>query len=114
MYIKSRSTHRKLPELNARIMREKPDIIATKETWLQTEINNAELNLYDYVLLRRDRVNRRGGDVIVYTSSSLNSTFTSLPADAEATDRFEAIYCGIHQHCSSMPLLVIYRSTSAS
>ncbi len=65
-------------------------------------------------MFRRDRVNRRGGGVIVYISSSLNPTSASLPADAESTDEFGAIYCGIHQHHSSFPILVIYRTPSAS
>ncbi len=108
MYTNNCYIHRKLTELNARIMLEKPDFIAITETCLQTLVNNADLHFDDYVSFRRDRVNRRGGGVIGHISSSLDP---SLPADAESTDGLEAIYCDIHQHC--LPILVIYRSPSA-
>ncbi len=64
-------------------------------------------------MFRRDRVNRQGSGVIAYISSSLNPTCTNLLADAESADGFEASFCETHQHRLSLPILVIFLSSSA-
>ena len=41
-------------------------IIGITESWANTDITDAELELTGYIMFRRDRIGRRGGGVILY------------------------------------------------
>ncbi len=49
----------------------KPHIIGITESWANNDITNAELGLEGYVMFRKDRMGRRGGGVLLYTSRKL-------------------------------------------
>ena len=44
----------------------KPHIIGISESWENNAITDAELGLEGYVMLRKDRMGRRGGGVLAY------------------------------------------------
>jgi hypothetical protein len=59
----------KRDELELYVIEEKPDIIGITETWANTSIGDAELNLDGYRMLRKDRITGkkiRGGGVLLY------------------------------------------------
>jgi hypothetical protein len=47
-----------------------PNIIALTETWLDAEIHNNMIELNNYKLFRKDRINGRGGGVCIYENES--------------------------------------------
>ena len=48
-------------------------IIALTETWLNSNISDAEVSLPGLTLFRRDRLERKGGGVAVFVSESINA-----------------------------------------
>lgn len=52
-------------------------LICLSETWLRPEITDEMVAIPDYILLRRDRVGRRGGGVGLYVHRSLNASIIS-------------------------------------
>ena len=65
--LNARSIINKKNELNIMVDDIKPHIIGTTESWAN---NDAELGLEGYVMSRKDRIGRRGGDCY-YTSRKL-------------------------------------------
>ena len=54
------------------LMREKDyDVLAVSESWLNSTVTNAEVEIDGYKLTRLDRLGKSGGGVCVYTRSSL-------------------------------------------
>ena len=62
----------KLDELYLLTTRFSPDIICISESWLSSDVPDGMCNLSDYILYRRDRVDRIGGGVMCYVRSWLN------------------------------------------
>ena len=61
----------KLDEMYSMLVLENQfDIICVSETWLDSSISDAEVELYGYQLFRNDR-NRHGGGVAIYAHNSL-------------------------------------------
>ena len=50
-----------------------PHIIDITESWANKETSDAELGLTGYVMFRRDRIERRGGGVILYIKESIQA-----------------------------------------
>ena len=64
-------------------------IIGITESWATKDIADAELELTGYVSLRRDRIGRRGGGVILYVKESIWAY--EIKSEKE-TDRDEAVW----------------------
>ena len=60
-----------IDELRIFISDQTLDILAINETSLDSSINNQEINLPGYDIIRKDR-NRNGGGVCIYIRSSIN------------------------------------------
>ena len=60
-----------LKELLYRNICEMPDIFGVSETFLNADIYNKELVINGYSVLRRDRVDRGGGGILVYVRQNL-------------------------------------------
>ena len=58
-----------------------PDIVVATETWLKPDIHNAELEMDEYAVYRRDRRNNIGGGVLIAVHKSINSTETNIETD---------------------------------
>ena len=54
------------------LMREKKyDVLAVSESWLNSTVTNAEIEIEGYKLTRLDRLNKTGGGVCVFTKAAL-------------------------------------------
>ena len=80
MYYNARSLLPKIDELRALSMTVKPHVICIVETWLDESIQDSELSIENYNLVRLDR-NRHGGGVLIYVIKSLshNHVFSGSP-----------------------------------
>ena len=58
-------------ELDIMVDEIKPHIIGITESWANNDITDAEFGLEGYVMFRKDRMGRRGGGVLLYTSRKL-------------------------------------------
>ena len=68
-----RSIVNKKNELNIMVEDIDLHIIGITESWANTDITDAELGLTGYVLFRRDRIRRRGGEVILHVNESIQA-----------------------------------------
>lgn len=55
-----------MDELALIVATHKPGVICLTETWLSSDIENHIVRLAGYSLVRSDRLNRKGGGVLVY------------------------------------------------
>ena len=69
-----------------------PHIIGITESWANTDIADAELELTGYVMFRRDRIGRKGGGVILYVKESIQAYEIKLESKAVYD---EAVWCKI-------------------
>ena len=68
----SRSILPKVPEIRHEVYAgRRPDVIAVTESWLKDSVPDDALSLPGYDIHRRDRMIRRGGGVLLWTSSAL-------------------------------------------
>ena len=72
-YVNARSIVYKMSELELYILEEKPDIIGITESWAFSDLQNSELHLEGYILLRKDRIlgEKVKGGVCYYISTML-------------------------------------------
>ena len=103
-----RSLRHKMDEIIQISISKKPDIIAFTETWLSSDISNAEIAIPGYDAWRTDRLaDRTGGGVVLYCKA----LFRVTQIDASASeDGCETIWCKVHDGKRSSILGVIYRS----
>ena len=69
-----------------------PHIIDITESWANTDITYAELGLTGYVMFRRDRIGRRGGELFLYVKESIQAYEIKLEREAYCDD---AVWCKI-------------------
>ena len=70
---KCKEHSKKKNEFNIMVEEIDPHIIDITESWANIDITDAELGLTGYVMLRRDRIGRRGGGVILYIKESIRA-----------------------------------------
>ena len=101
----ARSIRNKFSEFRALIASVVLDIVCITETWINTEQVDfeGEFNLPGYTLVRKDRVTRKGGGVLIYVRSHLNG----LPAPVDSP--FELTGVCIKGTLSSLAIYVVYR-----
>ena len=80
--LNTRSIVNKKNELNITVEDINPHIIGITESWANTDITNAELGLTGYVMFRRDRIERRGGGIILYVKESIQAYEIKLEREA--------------------------------
>ena len=68
-----------------------PDVILGTESWLSTDINDAEIFPQDYVVYRKDRSERLGGGVFI----AIRDTIVSYKEDWNCNGLCEAVWCRI-------------------
>ena len=66
----ARSLLPKYYELLLNVELHNPDVVCVVESWLSTEIQNSEIHIPGYFIVRLDR-NRHGGGVIMFIETSL-------------------------------------------
>ena len=105
--LNARSIINKKKELNIMVEDMDPHIIGITESWANTDITDAELELTGYVMFRRDRIGRRGGGVILYVKESIQVYEIKLEREA---DYDEAVWCKIVSGNSKLTIGLVYRS----
>ena len=70
IHLSARSLLPKLDELNVLASKTKAAVIGVSETWLHDSVEDSEVELPGYSILRHDR-NRKGGGVCIYLRSDL-------------------------------------------
>jgi len=95
-YINARSIINKREELEMYVLEENPDVIGITETWATASINDSELSIDGYTIIRKDRIigiKTRGGGVLLYIKNCLNVVVREEFSD----DDFDAecIWCEI-------------------
>jgi len=100
--LNARSVLNKLDDLQATILDLQPDVIGITESWVHSNISDAELYLPGFSLFRRDRkTGNKGGGVLLYVREALNATDFSTKSDYG-----EHVWCEINDLCIG----VTYRS----
>ena len=70
----------------------KPHIIGITESWANNDITDAELGQEGYAMFRKDRMGRRGGEVLLYIKDTIRLPAYEVQLQEEA-DCNEAIWC---------------------
>ena len=109
--LNARSIVNKRNELNIMVEDIDPHIIGITESWATPDISDAELGMTGYVMVRKDRLGRRGGGVILYIKESIQAYEIKLEKEAECE---EAVWCNIVTGNSTLTVGLVYRSPNIS
>ena len=71
LHLNVRSVLHKISELRILFSRKSLAVIAFTETWLNDSINDEEINIDGYKVVRRDRTSRSGGGVCLYVRNDI-------------------------------------------
>ena len=71
VHLNVRSILQKIPELRILFKRKNLAVIAFTETWLNDSVNNEEINIDGYKVIRNDRSSGHGGGVCLYIRNNL-------------------------------------------
>ena len=66
MYANARSLYQKIELLHTYLEVENIDLAALSETWFHDDILRAETHISGYQCFRKDRIDKRGGGVVLY------------------------------------------------
>ena len=108
--INFQSIRNKTADLELLINKEKPDIIAGSETWLNPDIYNTELFNNDYEIFRKDRLDSHGGVLL-----AIKSNLIAEEIKTEPNSKIESVYCKISLP-NSTPLIIgsLYRPPNST
>ena len=81
--------------------------IAITETWLEPHIQDAQINIPDYILSRSDRKKRRGGGVLLYSHGKVPVTDCCMYDDGIC----EGLFCQFQTE--KICIAVVYRPPGA-
>ena len=87
----------------------KRHIIGITESWTNNDITYtlyAELGLECYVMLRKDRIRRRGGGVLLYIKETIPAYEVQILEEADCK---EAIWCKLVTGHTTVTIGVVYR-----
>ena len=113
-YTNARSIVNKKNELELYIMEERPDIIAITETWAVESIEDSELKIEGYTMIRRDRIlgeKTRGGGVLLYIIESVD---VIVRDDIVNSNILECAWCEIVMGGEKSLIRVCYRSPDST
>ena len=106
LYLNARSLINKLDIFAATVETLHPDVIGVTESWATDKIYDAELQLPEYTMFRKDRAANKGGGVLLYVKTDLApvefTTSTSFP---------EHVWCKLmDKNKNELVIGVCYRS----
>ncbi|XP_063960326.1 uncharacterized protein LOC135155303 [Lytechinus pictus] len=109
IFTNAQSIVNKRDELQSTVYQEEPDIISIVETWLNSKISDAEIQIPGYQATRLDRQNRPHGGVLLYTKEGIE---VQQRTDSELNIYNEALWCDITSQGTELDLLIgiVYRS----
>ena len=105
--LNARSIVNKKNELNIKVEDIDSHIIGITESWINTDITDAELGLTVYVMFRRDRKGRRGGGVVLDVKEYIQAYEIKLEREANYD---EAVWCKIVSRNSKLTTGLVYRN----
>ena len=112
-YANVRSIVNKRDELELYVFEEKPDIIGITESWAFEDIQDSELNIDGYSMIRKDRIlgeKLRGGGIILYLKNNLKF---SVRDDFIFENFPECIFCDVKIGNEVTLIGICYRSPSS-
>lgn len=102
----ARSLVNKFDEFLVMVESTKPGIVAVTETWLHSDIADAEVTIPGYSAFRADRVRRRGGGCILYVHNTINARETKI---CQEQTLIENVWCVVMRSDGSQTLFgVVY------
>ena len=110
LVINFQSLKNKIPAFRHMVSDEQSDIIIGTETWLNKDITNAELDLGEYEIFRKDRVNRKGGGVLLAVKKDLKSEEIKV----SNRDDTETVYCKIKLNNNTLIVGSVYRPPNSN
>ena len=101
----AQSIRNKIEQFRAMIASEELDIIGITETWIQEKTKDfiGEYEIPGYKLFKKDRLNKKGGGVMLYVRNHLN------PTECKIESNYEVIGANINSLGKNLSILVIYR-----
>ena len=81
----------KLDEISIILYDKCPDIVVFTETWLDSSIPDSVVSMPLYSVLRKDRINKIGGGVMMYIRNDIQ--FRSLASVLDDSQQFEILWC---------------------
>ena len=81
-----------MTELRDRMQNKAYDIIEITETWTNESVNNAELNIEEYRVYRKDRKEGRGGGLILYINTRLRAC---LNEELTGSEFEKSLWCNV-------------------
>ena len=103
--LNARSIINKENELNIMADDIKPHSIGITESWAHNDITDAELGLEGYVMLRKDRIGKKGG-VLLYIKDTIPAYEIQLQDEADCN---EAIWCKLVTGHTTVSIGLVYR-----
>ena len=107
LYFNARSIRNKINELKALIAVENIDVIAISETWtnFNTRDYKGEFELSGFQLFNKDRINKRGGGVLIYCRHNLEAEEINV----RAIPALEIVAVKIKGKLNTVNIAVVYR-----
>lgn len=99
-----RSLPSKISLLEADI-RDLPDVLALQETWLNPNHSDSSLKIEGYSIVRRDRLDSRGGGVAFYVSDRVGWSIPDIPV----VNGIEYLCIDIHDRFLTVRICNVYR-----
>ena len=103
-----RGLRMKIDELILLASELQPQVMAFTETWLSPPILDAEIHIPGYNCLRSDRIQSRGGGVILYYLCGLTVKLLESFHNTEGTE--EGLVVRVKNGCKLATIVLIYRS----
>src|SRR5579872_4714993 len=114
MFVNARSLINKREELELIAEEEGYHVIGVIETWLNSSIDNAEIELAGYQVFRKDRVSQektRGGGVLLYFKGDINVVERDDICNAQFP---ESLFCTIENNGEKTLLGLCYRPPNST
>ena len=100
-----------MDEMKCFVYETTPHVIMITESWAREEIKDAELKLDNYEMIRKDRLQQRGGGCLIYYRKDVLVKDLPEMTNIEGT---EAVWCKIHGSGAELVVGVCYQKPSAT
>lgn len=104
-HINVRSLLTNIIDFRSQLMENNFEIVGIGETWLTSEVSDQNIEINGYNIVRKDRLHRRGGGVMMYVSNSIKN-YELKNVD---TKSFESIFITFMKNKMKIVFGVVYR-----
>ena len=86
------------------------DVFTVSESWLNTTVKNAEIEIEGYKLIRLDRLHKKGGGVCAYIRSNIKTLLLKDLSFIADSNFHKKLWIQIqHKKLKSLIICVVYR-----